>query len=395
MKYQPPFVYGATPAVAGIYNADANASYVNGDPSLGQEGSYFPGEAIEHGQREIVAAIVASGLTPDHTVLTQLRQAIARSASGATWFACVGTANAYTLSATAAFDVPTAPFDGQMLRFVPNHTNDGPATATVGGVTKSIRSFDDAALIGGELVLGRPTEAVFDSVANGGAGAVLLMPWTSAVPLQSFAAAIFSPSRQIFSTPGAYSWTVPAGVSAVRARLWGGGGGGGYANNPGGAAGGGGGAYLEVGFAVADGDTISGSVAAGGTAGVSGANGTAGGSTTLTHAATTHTAPGGAGGINVSGDVSNSAAGGAMPASGYIARAGEPSHGGSRGYSGSGVLYYGGNGGAAPSGGYGGRAGTGPANSGAAPGGACGGGANGDAAGAGARGEVWIEYMTL
>lgn len=179
MKYQPPYdpALGGVRQANGTFNANADAAYVNGDPATGTPGSIPPDDAFEHPQREIVAAIVAAGLTPDHTVLTQLRQAIARSASGATWFACAGSANAYTLTATDAFDVPTSPFAGQVVRLVPNHTNTGAATATWAGVTRAIRTWNDAALIGGTLVLGRPVDCVYVPTANGGAGALLLMPW--------------------------------------------------------------------------------------------------------------------------------------------------------------------------------------------------------------------------
>ncbi len=77
MKYQPPFEYpvpGSLPD--GIHNSDADAVYVNADPSTGSEGSIPPAESIEHAQREIVNVIMQAGLTPDHTDLTQLYQAI-------------------------------------------------------------------------------------------------------------------------------------------------------------------------------------------------------------------------------------------------------------------------------------------------------------------------------
>ena len=80
MKYQPPFVPGATPGAPGIFNADPNAAYINGDPLTATEGSYFPNAAIEHPQREIVKVITEAGLTPDHADLTQLWQALR------TWF---------------------------------------------------------------------------------------------------------------------------------------------------------------------------------------------------------------------------------------------------------------------------------------------------------------------
>lgn len=216
MKYQPPFVYGATPGAPGIHNASVDASYVNGDPALGQEGSYCPVEAWEHPQREIVAAIVAAGLTPDHAVLTQLRQAIARSASGGTWFGCTGSANAYTLAATASFDVPSSPFSGQLVRLQPNHTNTGAATATFAGVTKAIRTWDDVALTGGEIVSGRHADAVYAAGANGGAGALLLLPWS--VPFSVQARAYTPPLLNgSFSFSGASN--VITNISGIAADL--------------------------------------------------------------------------------------------------------------------------------------------------------------------------------
>lgn len=77
MKYQPPFdpAFAGAP-VNGIYNADANASYVNGNPATGQEGSIPPFEAVEHTMREIMKVITEAGITPNHADLTQLWQAL-------------------------------------------------------------------------------------------------------------------------------------------------------------------------------------------------------------------------------------------------------------------------------------------------------------------------------
>jgi hypothetical protein len=64
-----------------LYNApagssDPNAPYVGKDLQAGTQGSKVPRMAIEAPQREIVAAIVAAGLTPSNLTLTQLRDAI-------------------------------------------------------------------------------------------------------------------------------------------------------------------------------------------------------------------------------------------------------------------------------------------------------------------------------
>lgn len=66
MKYVPP-----------LGSIDPDASYVDGNPGLGVEGTKVPAAAIEHGMREIHHAIVAAGLTPDDEDLTQLASAIA------------------------------------------------------------------------------------------------------------------------------------------------------------------------------------------------------------------------------------------------------------------------------------------------------------------------------
>lgn len=75
-KYQPPFDPNFLDAVNGIHasSENANASYNNGDPRIGQKGSIPPAEVFEHFQREIIAAIAGAGLTPTHTDLTQLWQ---------------------------------------------------------------------------------------------------------------------------------------------------------------------------------------------------------------------------------------------------------------------------------------------------------------------------------
>ena len=65
MKYVQP--YGVS---------DANASYVDGNPALGVEGSAVPAKAIEHPMREIVYLITQAGLTPDEAKLTQVYDAI-------------------------------------------------------------------------------------------------------------------------------------------------------------------------------------------------------------------------------------------------------------------------------------------------------------------------------
>ena len=58
------------------YGLTGNASYVNGDPSNGVEGSIPDARGFESTQREIVNTIAAAGMTPSGTDLTQLLQAV-------------------------------------------------------------------------------------------------------------------------------------------------------------------------------------------------------------------------------------------------------------------------------------------------------------------------------
>lgn len=182
MKYQPPFVPGAVPGAPGIFNADPDASYVNGNPETGTEGSYFPNKAIEDPQREIIAAVKAAGLTPDHLALSQLAQAIGRHASGAIQAACTNVGDAYTLVSTGItadhFSVPSVLFDGMIVETIPSATNTGAATANVFGLgSKAVNTWENVALVGGELASGRPTRWKFSVAAN----AWLIDPWALAM----------------------------------------------------------------------------------------------------------------------------------------------------------------------------------------------------------------------
>ncbi|BCB18061.1 phage tail protein [Bosea sp. ANAM02] len=226
------------------------------------------------------------------------------------------------------------------------------------------------------------------------AEAVAGLNTTKAITAAGLQKARLKKTRVVISTPGAFSWTVPAGITTVQLIGWGDGGGGGFGNNPSGPAGGGGGAQFEWTVDVVPGNTITGTIGGGGAAGFAGNNGASGAGTTVTANGQTRTAGGGAGGVNAGGGaVTNSALGGAVSGGAVdVSRNGSPSAGGLQGYSGSGTLFYAGKGGVAPNGGVGGNAGTGAGNGGVIPGGGGGGGASGNVAGAGARGELWILY---
>lgn len=328
---------------------------------------------------QIARAVAAAGLSIDDTDLDRLARAIQL---GSNYVVATGTANAWTVGPSLA---PLAYAAGLTFDIIAPATNtDTSVTANISALgIKSIKRSDGADPQIGDLVVGTLYRTVYDgtNIRIGGQ-----------LPSQARAAA-FKVSRAILTTPGSFSWPVPAAVTRVRIKPWGGGGGGGFGNNPSGPAGGATGAYFEWTVDVSPGDVITGTIGPAGAAGFSGTNGTAGGDTSVTVNGQTRVAGGGAGGVNAAtNNVSNSVPGGAVTGTVDLARAGSPSSGGLQGYSGSGSLFYAGKGGDAPNGGTGGNAGTGAGNPGAVPGGGGGGGANGNAAGAGARGEVWIEY---
>jgi hypothetical protein len=216
----------------------------------------------------------------------------------------------------------------------------------------------------------------------------------------------WSQTTDMFTTSGTF--TVPAGVTSITGKAWGGGGSGGGASGAGllvgrGAAGGGGGAYVSSVLAVTPGAALS-VVVAGQTSGTTGANGTAGGNSTITGFEASFLAAGGSGGgANNTGTAPGATAGGTVAAS-----AGTTRIAGVAGGSGNSALlslglFSGAGGAGGNSGGAGGVAnsslilGTAPGNIGTAPGGGGGGAINSalgvaQIGGTGGAGEVSITY---
>jgi hypothetical protein len=173
---------------------------------------------------------------------------------------------------------------------------------------------------------------------------------------------------QTYSTPGTYTFTVPAGVTTVTVKAWGGGGGGGHSDdgNSGqssGGGGGGGGGYRTGTFTVSGGQIITVVVGGGGVgANDDGEAGTSGGNSSAAHSSGTITANGGAGGgagVNEttpgSGGAGGSGSGGSGGFTGGTGAAGGASTGG-KGGGGAGDANNGGNGTGRTTGGAGGTA---------------------------------------
>ncbi|WP_372774055.1 glycine-rich domain-containing protein [Mangrovibacterium sp.] len=189
---------------------------------------------------------------------------------------------------------------------------------------------------------------------------------------------------QTYTTPGAQSFTVPAGVTQITVEAWGGGGAGGGSthNSNGGGSGGGGGGYCTQIFTVTTGQVISFTVGSGGI-GTTGNDGTAGTATSIL----TLQANGGGGGLSDRGTYG----------SGGAATGGSTNTIGENGTTGSNST--GGNGGDGANGGAGGSGrSNGIGDNGAAPGGGGGGGEGfGNtpyAGGNGANGQVKITYTS-
>jgi hypothetical protein len=217
----------------------------------------------------------------------------------------------------------------------------------------------------------------------------------------------WSQTNRIFTTSGTF--TVPAGVTSITGQAWGGGGSGGGASGASllfgrGAAGGGGGAYASSVLTVTPGDSFN-VVVAGQTAGTTGANGTAGGSSSIASLSVLLKAAGGSGGdANNAGGTPLGGSGGSIANSiGTTRYAGFDGIIGNTGALLSILLTSGAGGSGANFGGAGGAGisslilGNAPGNTGSAPGGGGSGAINSalgaaQAGGVGAAGQVIISY---
>lgn len=266
MLYQPPFDPAFTPA-GGIYNSDANAAYVNGNAEAGTEGSYFPAEAIEHPQRELIALIRSGGLSPLIGTLDQAAEAAARVVSRAITGTATGTANAHVVTALTNAVVPRALFDRMILMYEPPATNTGALTvAPFGLAATSVVDPGGTDLAGNEVRVGRMTMMWFSSAL----GKFKLFPWSlPSAPVRG---------SQQWSAGGSYTFTVPAGVFAIEATGIAAGGKGGADAGSGGTGGGAGG-YASSWLSVVPGEQLAIGVGAGGVAA-----GASGGDVTITRA---------------------------------------------------------------------------------------------------------------
>jgi hypothetical protein len=147
VKYVPP--WGTT---------DPQAPYVNGDPTIGRQGSIPPAAAFEHPMRELVDVIQSSGIVPSEINLRQLTEGVRSQRLNYAEDTGVTPNNLIV-----AYDPPlTAYTRGLTLRVRVRVTNDGPCRINAGAGTMPIRKMNGADVGPGELPAGCVATLVFD-----------------------------------------------------------------------------------------------------------------------------------------------------------------------------------------------------------------------------------------
>jgi hypothetical protein len=161
MKYVPP--YGVS---------DVDASYVDGDATIGRQGSIPPAAAFEHPQREIVSVITNNLIPPDSADLAQSSKGIRSQRMNY----CEDTGSVNTLSVALVPPIGAYTF-GLPLRVKVYATNTGPCTIDAGAGRVPIRRPSGTELNAGDLNASGMAELVYDGtifqmINFGGAGVV-------------------------------------------------------------------------------------------------------------------------------------------------------------------------------------------------------------------------------
>jgi hypothetical protein len=146
MRYQQPY---------GI--ADPTASYINGNPAAGIQGSIPPAAAFEQPMRELANFITLSGLTPADNDLFQLAKA-AQSQAG-NYAVDSGSVNAVT----ATFSPAVVAYNpGLPLRVKIAHNNTGATTFNGGAGIVTIKRPGGADLIANDILANGVATLVYD-----------------------------------------------------------------------------------------------------------------------------------------------------------------------------------------------------------------------------------------
>jgi hypothetical protein len=162
VKYVPP--YGIT--------ANPDASYINGDPSIGRQGSIPPAAVFENPQREIVNLIADAQQVPADTDLHQTTRAVR---DGKLNF-CIDSGPLNSLQVQLPGPPLQAYTAGVTLNVLVAHTNTGPTHISVGTLNPTtVKRRDGAELMPSDLLAGMVATLVCDGtyfqLINMGVGA--------------------------------------------------------------------------------------------------------------------------------------------------------------------------------------------------------------------------------
>jgi hypothetical protein len=168
MKYVPPY---------GRESEGDSAQYINGDPSIGRQGSIPPANAFEHPMREIVHTIEKNWIYPSEYDLYQLVKAT--RSQRVNYAEDTGSAN----NISVAFDPPLGAYTvGLVLRVRMKVTNTGATRINAGTGIAAVRKMSGADVAAGDLPAGAIATLVYDGTnfqltnfggAGGGTGTPL------------------------------------------------------------------------------------------------------------------------------------------------------------------------------------------------------------------------------
>ncbi|MEE7460697.1 hypothetical protein MFUR16E_04785 [Methylobacterium fujisawaense] len=206
-------------------SSTATAPYVGKNTAAGTQGSKVPPGAVEYPQREIVAAIAASGAARSNADLTQLTGAIGRGIWLGALALTLGAPNALAGSIGGGGAIIQSLPAWTKLRGTISQTN---TTATVNVTVTGVGSANGTATgpllrrDGKPLAVGDLTVGVIEFQPDGAGNFRLVGVAASETPAQSS----IGKGLKEFATAGSGTWTVPDGVYWVYATAIGGGAGG-------------------------------------------------------------------------------------------------------------------------------------------------------------------------
>ena len=151
MQYQPP--YGPPGAI------EADAPYINGDPTIARKGSVPPAAAFEFPQREIVNLIANSKQVPTDQDLNQLT----RGVRDGKLIYCLDSGPLNTVQVANVTPPITNYSQGLTLHVLIGHTVTGPTTIAIGNLNPTaIKRRDGAELNANDMVAGQIATLVSD-----------------------------------------------------------------------------------------------------------------------------------------------------------------------------------------------------------------------------------------